>query len=278
MSTHFVFSNRLLYASVFGVVVIGGALYMSHTDNTAVQVPPTTIAQVNKTVTITTEAIIQEENKEEQESPNSPTEDATGPSTPQQELTETDILTRNLLKPYIDQSNAETYSPRTSELIVTKATEELFTLEYTPFLEKDIIKTQKTDKDTILQYKKDLYSAIKPIFNLTEYELTLYGRAIQNNSKEDFDALLLVAQTYKQAAKQALLVTAPDNTNGIHLAIINSLNKFSLVLTTLAKGYNDPAASLAGTGNFTEAEESIGQAFSRLQTYFILNEVDKISI
>jgi len=275
MNTNFIFSKRIFYATIFSVVVIGGALYFSQNkseqqiekDNTRTSAPKSSADSLTS--------------EQETIAPKSSADSITSEQVtiaPKPELTETDILTRNVLKPYIEQNNTDTYSPENGKRIIAKATKEMFKLDYTPIEPKDITTKQDSTKQAIIQYKKDLYKAIKPIFAVKEYELTTYARAIRDNDKEGFDLLAKISSTYSIAGDDALSLTVPNEVSAVHLATINGLYQFSAVLDALAKGYDDPAASLSGTGNFTKAEEELGQAFSRLQTYFILKEVDNINI
>ncbi len=273
MENDFVFSKRLLYATIFGVVVIGGAFYFSQKET-----PIQTATQQESTESILTEGdyttILIEE---------SPTTEPTTAGkgvfdTEEAPLTETDILTRNVIGPYLEQLQDETYSQADSERIAESAVAEMLTLDYTPLTKESVTTSSDVSTEATAQYKRDLYTAIKPIFELTEYELTLYARAVRDNSKDEFDALRAIANTYTQAGAEALTVSPPSDVSAVHLDIVNSLYKFATVLMKLSKGFDDPAASLAGTGNFTEAEEDIQHAFSQLQTYFILKDVDTISI
>jgi len=269
MDNNFVFSKRLLYATIFGAVVIGGAFYISQKE---VYTEPKE-SSVEETVTIT-ETFSTEAQLNTIEEPVNPGLNVTE----EPELTETDILTRNILQPYIEQNNSDTYSPQSKDRIIANATKEMFTLAFTPLEPKDLVTMQDSSKESIIQYKKNLYTAIKPIFELDEYELDIYARAVRDNTKKEFDSLITIADIYTDAGDFALTVSVPNEVSAVHLEIINALYKFAVVLNELAKGYDDPAASLSGTGNFIEVEEGIQHAFSRLQTYFILKEVDKISI
>ncbi len=272
MNNGFIFSKRLLYASIFGIVIIGGALLLAKsTDESPTKITTNTTEIPTKTIILQADTSINNENL--------PTNVEVGETlTSPPILTETDILTRNVLKPYLEQSSTNTYSSQNGERIVSNATKELFTLAFTPLEAKDILTSQDSSKQSIIQYKKSLYTALKPIFELDEYELTIYARAVRDNDAVEFDSLASIATTYTKAADATLAITAPHEVSAIHLEIINALYQFATVLTELAKGYDDPAASLSGTGNFVAAEEAVQHAFSRLQTYFILAEVDKITI
>ncbi|GEM_PF-5786793 len=273
MNQGFILSKRLLVGSIFGITVIGGALYINtknHISSNATQ-PSSQVAQNNKIDKPYLSTMGWEDSL--LYVPASDTTKVTNT-----DLNETEILTRNTLGPYIKQNQDGTYSKEANTSIVKNATAYMFILDYAPLTPSDIKTNTKIDKNTVLEYRQDLYAAVKPLFELDEYELTTYARAIQNNSKEDFDSLLTIASKYKQAGDGALALAAPNDVSAVHLAIINSLYKFSVILNELAKGYDDPAASLAGTGNFTKAENELADAFNKLKLYFILKGVDNITI
>ena len=285
MKIPFVFSTRLFFAMLFSGIVIGGALYSKH--NTAqphtkkseqkqlYTTSHTTTTQTGNTFATTSKHILASTSTSQQ----TPTtqqvseEAQTHTTTSTKPLTKTDILTRDLLQPYLAQKRAHTYSPKTAKLIVQNATQNLFALDYTPLTVNDIHITKQTDTTRAIQYKKELQKALQAIFDLNEYELTIYGRAIKNNSKQDFDTLAHRAHIYETAGENARAVTVPQDAVEAHLALVNGLKKFAVVLTILSKGYNDPAGSLSGTKHFNEAEDDIAHAFTQLKTYFILKNI-----
>lgn len=274
MDTGFKFSKKLLYSSFLAVVIVGSAIYMSTREAPSQSTPETGGAELatnntGKTADTTSSSTQDSTNAAE-------SQDTDSSQTPERALTDTDLLTRNLLRPYIEQSNSGTYSKESKEQIIANATKEMFKISYEPLKIYNISTTNDISKDGAIEYKKRLYTAISPMFELQEYELTIYARAVRDNSKEEFDSLLHIASVYKSVGDGALLVQAPLDASATHLDIVNSLYKFSTILTALAKGYDDPAASLAGTGNFTQSEDELGQAFDKLKTYFILKDVDKV--
>jgi len=276
MDTGFRLSTKLLYASFLAVAIIGSALYLSTRDTPSQSTLETggtelAVNDTDKTVDSTSESTQGSTNDAE-------SQEADLSQAPERALTNTDLLTRNLLKPYIEQSNNGSYSATSKTNIVENATKEMFIIDYRPLQTYDISTTQDTSKNSAAVYKKRLHEAIKPMFELKEYELTIYARAVRDNSKEEFDSLTAIASVYKTAGDEALLISAPADAATEDLSVINSLYKFSTILTALAKGYDDPAASLAGTGNFTQSEEALGQAFDTLKVYFILKGVDEVVI
>ncbi len=262
-------SKKLLYSTIFGVVIIGGALYISTTNTTTIPIQEYAIEDsVDTTQTIDT--LWKDSNNSTSANMRNEVMD-----TP---LTETDILTRSLIRPYVEQVRSDTFTEESGQDIINRLTEEVFTLDYTPINISAILITDDISKSSTLQYKTALYQAMQPLFGLGEYELTIYARAVKHNSKEDFNLLYSLSGIYRGVGDAILTIPAPQDISSVHLAIINSLYKFSVVLEDLSKGFSDPAASLSGTGNFVKAEEYMTQSFSRLKTYFILKDVANVTM
>ncbi len=269
MGEPLVLSKKLLVSSVLGVLIIGGAFYISNKRNST---PIIIETPVQNTATTDDKLVYNPDN--------SPTEDSTDNSATDEpeSLTETDILTRNVIGPYLKQLKDGNYTPESGQQIVERATDYMLQLNFTPTTATELNIITDTSKPAVEIYKTQLQQALQPIFNLKEYELTIYARAIRDNSKDDFDSLANIATVYNNAALEVLKVPVPKDVSAVHLAIVNSLRKFSVILTELSKGYDDPAASLSGTANFSQAEEELGRAFEDLKTYFILKGVYDTSI
>ncbi len=254
----FILSRRLLYATVFGILIILASLYTTITKKSEGGRSQTQTQKISpKTSTQVLDTTVNTNNKSVPTNSNNKT------------LTKTDVITRDLLGSYVQQVRNKTYTEQSGEKIVNKVTDEVFALNYKPKQLSTLITTPNNDYNTIKKYKDSLYKTLSALSNLKEYELTIYARAIQNNSKKDFDDLRNISLIYSNVATDMLDITVPKEVSTIHLSILNSLYKFSEVLKNMADGYNDPAAGLSGIGNFTKTEEEIQQSFSKLKTYFI---------
>jgi hypothetical protein len=249
MDSQLVISKRVIFAGLFGAVVISGAMYYSITHPEESRPTRDQLgSESNGTVIINS------------------TRGGSLSKNNINELTQTDVLARNIIGPYIQTLENETYTTEDANKIIADATREMFILDYTPLDPKTILTTEDVSKEASLDYKQSLYEITKPLFTLEKYELTLYAEAVDENSKEKFDELSRIADTYNAIADDILAITAPNDISAVHLSLVNSFYKFSAVLRALSKGYDDPAASLSGTGNFTAVEEDIQQAFTNLKT------------
>jgi len=216
METGLVLSKKLLLSSVFGIVVVATALYVSTSSKEEVLVAQETNNTSGKDTSLIFDLSTVPLNNPSDKKGAGTTEDIDN-------LSETDILTRNIFGPYIKQLQEGTYTQNSAAKIVQNATDYMFTLDYTPLLSKDILTTASTDYSTVKTYKNNLHNAMKPLFALKEYELTIYAKAVRDNSKEDFDNLASVAQIYKTAGDNTLAITSPSDVSAIHLAIVYSL-------------------------------------------------------
>lgn len=255
-------SHRVFWALLFGVVVVGVALYTA--SHSTIVVPPTQAQQPipqdpSEQLTLT---------PADWDPTYTPTSDVTSTTT------ETAHVTNLLLNGYITETQRDTYTPETREHLVAQATAEALTLVQTDIPLSALTLTQETGIVRVSAYKNELYDAIKPIFDLDEYELTIYARATEQNNASDFEKLANYAQIYRTAGEAARSVVTPADGAQEHLAVVNALTHFAKVLDALAAGFNDPSQSLSGVYNFTTAEQELGKVFDTLNIYFITKGIN----
>ena len=298
MKTHFVFSAKLMYASIIAFIIVLTSWIVS--DRNAVKPEPQTIQNTDNAQNENITANNVAQNRDYKENPiddvsntrendtvnetidktgdadNSESEQKTNNKKGNNEYapTKTDLLTRRILEPIFNEDQIIT--PYKKEMIVRDATETMFKLDFETIDKTNIKTTVGTSTEDILSYKDKLAIALSEVLKLDEYELNIYAQAIQENSKERFDTLKKVSDIYKKASDNILKISAPENFAEGHVDMINALNMFSSVLNAMSKGYDDPAESLAGAGNFSFAEERIMQAFNKLKIYLILNDAYNI--
>ncbi len=264
-------SKKMLISSIFGIIIILIAFGISTKQRQSTPLPETEtqIKPVNTTLTTDNASLDIQTTLE-----NNPTSQINDESN----ITETSILTRNVLGPYLQQLQNGTYSQESKAKILKDATAYMLTIDFTPLTSADLNIIDATDKVTVTEYKNKLQNIMQPLFDIPEYELTTYARAVQENSKEDFDKLSEISLLYKQAGNEARQLQTPKDISAVHLSIVNTLLKFSVIINELSKGFNDPAASLSGVANFTQVENEFGKAFDNLKTYFVLKKVYDTSI
>lgn len=188
-------------------------------------------------------------------------------------LRETEMLTRNVLGPYFSESSQGTYNEDVANTIIARAAEDATTLVYTPLTTTAVITSVATSTERVLQYKNELYEALQPVFALEEYELTIYARATEQNSATDFEKLTQYARVYRSTADALRAISAPGDAATIHVAILNSMYHFAVMLDALAAGFDDPARSISGIANFNAVESEFTRSFANLRTYFVLKDV-----
>ena len=134
METGLVLSKKLLLSSVFGIVVVATALYVSTSSKEEVLVAQETNNTSGKDTSLIFDLSTVPLNNPSDKKGAGTTEDIDN-------LSETDILTRNIFGPYIKQLKEGTYTQNSAAKIVQNATDYMFTLDYTPLLSKDILTT-----------------------------------------------------------------------------------------------------------------------------------------
>ncbi len=272
MTENSTISKKMLISSIFGVIVILIAFGINTKQRQSTPLPEaeTQIKPSNTEIT-TNNTSPNIQTTLENKSASQINDEAT-------DITETSMLTRNVLGPYLQQLQNGTYSQESKAKILKDATAYMLTLDFSPVRSSDLNINSSTDKSTVLEYKNKLQNIMQPLFDIPEYELTTYARAVQENSKEDFDKLSEISLLYKEAGTKALKLQTPKDISAVHLSIVNSLLKFSVIINELSKGFDDPAASLSGVANFTQVENEFGKAFDNLKTYFVLKKVYDTSI
>jgi RNase H-fold protein (predicted Holliday junction resolvase) len=256
-------------AGIVGVVIIGTALFFSYTQKNKTviqnknQINPQEVTEVDTkaqaaSITITV-----------------PTTTNSTSTNSKNNLTKTDVLTYDIIQPYITKKKNDTYDPSsTNETIIQRATKRMFTINMPRVPLRDIKTTNDTTKQSVVKYKADIKQALQPILMLKkEYELDVYSRAIRDNDLKIFQHLNNIAKQYRKASKQVLVVTAPKDVAETQRKLAEDLMVFATVLDAMAEGYNDPAMSLAGLKHFTETEQEIVKTFDLYKKYFLSKKV-----
>jgi len=196
-------------------------------------------------------------------------------SSTNENLTRTDIVTREIFGAYIQSKQRGTFDKDSLDFIIAQATRSQFNVQKEPLYRIDeILTTSDTSNVRTLQYEKDFQDAIESILSLNEYELTTYGRAVQTNSAEDFAKLMDAALVYKNIADTLLAVTVPEDAARPHLDVINSFATFAEILTIMGSNPDDPMLTFVTARDFIEAEDSIKTAYTQIDIYFTLKELE----
>ncbi len=199
------------------------------------------------------------------------TDGQTGTTTP---LTRTDQLTRQIFGTYIQAKQQGTFDEDAFNFVIAEAANAQFQVGDTvqTYARADITTREDVSAQSIARYQADLQQAMLPITDVTEYELTTYGRAIEQNDAAEFAKLRAASATYRTIADNLLRMEVPADAALVHRDVINSFVRFASVLEDMAETPDDPLLAFVATRQFIEQEDMIRAAYNQLDIYFTLKE------
>lgn len=204
-----------------------------------------------------------------------PTTQEAGVDTDQQtqEFAQTDVLAREIFGAYIQSKQLGTYDPSAFENIIAQSTQGTFTINNIAAYTLDDIKTTNdTSASTTSSYESAFQEAILAVTDISEYELTTYGRAVETGNEEDFEKLLVARDVYLSIAEELLSITVPEDGAVAHLDLINAFTSFANTLEHMAQSPDDPIVAFVSMRNFIEREDAIKTAYAQIDIYFTLKE------
>lgn len=191
--------------------------------------------------------------------------------------TNTDLLARQIFGAYIQSKQQGTYDPQAFDFLVAQAANVQFEQrQQAAYTIDDIKTTPDTSVAEAKRYEQAFQKAITPVTDIGEYELTTYGRAIESGDKSEFEKLTAAAAIYRSIADDLLTITVPEDAAQAQLDLINSFNTFADILLTMDSTPEDPVLSFVVTRNFIEGEDAIKTAYSQIDIYFTLKELDQL--
>lgn len=128
----------------------------------------------------------------------------------------------------------------------------------------DLTVFDTTSKKTVEEHREALKVAVAPFFNLSEPEFAIYGQFMESGDSILLQKLTDHAEVYREVAEGVREVPVPKDLTSVHLEIVNSLLLFASVLDAMVHEADDPLASLALLGTYSQSELYIQAAFSAL--------------
>jgi hypothetical protein len=101
-----------------------------------------------------------------------------------------------------------------------------------------------------------------------EYELTLYGAFVQTGDVQWLDRLSNAAKRYREAEKNLVGLTVPEDAAPQHLQLANALGAYGETLDRMARFAKDPLASMALLTTYNEKERDVDLAFEKMVKYY----------
>lgn len=188
-------------------------------------------------------------------------------------LTETDLLAREIFGAYIQSKQQGTYDDEAFQYLVAQTTDERFDAENTTsYTRDDLTVTADTSTARVARYESSLQEALAAIAEIEEYELTMYGRALEQESEADFAKLEAASDVYASIAEDLLAVAVPADAVEAHLSLVNAFANFAQVLSRMTQSPDDPIIAFVATRSFLEGEDMIKTAYSEIDIYFTLKD------
>jgi len=187
--------------------------------------------------------------------------------------TRTDILTQDIFGAYIQSKQLDAYDKNAFDFVIAQAANAQFSIRPQP---QYVLEDLKISKDTSIAnvetYKKAFQNALTPITAIDEYELTTYGRAVETHDPAEFSKLIDAASIYETIGTTLLATTVPKDASTAHLGLINAFFSFATTLRTMGTATEDPMRLFVATRDYIETEDAIKNAYSQLDIYFTLKE------
>ncbi len=138
---------------------------------------------------------------------------------------------------------------------------------YTPFQSVDLKTTDDTSYASMLTYRTELQTALKPLLSNARAEYEIYGSYIESGDAKELEELLRVAKNYSDAADNMMRLTVPSDAKDLHVKIANALGHFSATLKAMAIHADDPLASAALLRTYNDTELAVVTSFDTFAKY-----------
>ena len=130
----------------------------------------------------------------------------------------------------------------------------------------------RTDSDTSYQrmitYRNTLRTALKPLMNNTDAEISLIGGYEETGDDTYLTKLHAAADNYRLAASNTLMVAAPSDAVLYHVDAINSMREIAATLDAFADYATNTITAGAVLMSYNQAEQDVTTSFSTLAQYF----------
>lgn len=174
-----------------------------------------------------------------------------------------------LLGSYVALKGAGTYTPAQGEAIASAIAEDLrASVSYRAYTTSDVQTDANVSLPRMLSYRSDMQTALEPILKNTEQELEIFAYYIETKDAGYLEELRSMATNYRAATENTLHVVVPKDAVLHHIAIMNALSEFEMILERMASYADDPFATAALLRTFNDAEMNVLLSFDALATYF----------
>jgi len=174
-----------------------------------------------------------------------------------------------LVGAYVTMKDAGTYTPSSGADTAELIAEDLrANVSYRTYSANELQIDSDTSPARMLSYRNDLRIALEPLLKNSQYELTIFAEYVDTGDTARLTELEEIAENYRDAVKNLLLVPVPATAASHHISVLNALSGFETTISRMASNANDPYASAALLRSFNTAEMDLFTSFNELAGYF----------
>ena len=180
-------------------------------------------------------------------------------------------FSEDFLKGYIELKKQGQIGTESEETFVAELLENnLSSNRGMVYEEVDVTLSVNSSKESVDSYAESLNSVFLPMYEIAEYELLTFARAVENSDSLELRKLREPARIYKEITENLLTTVVPSDAIAIHLDLINSFSFLSTTIEKMISVENDPLSALTAVDGYTKSEEELKASFSRLNTYLLI--------
>ena len=214
----------------------------------------------------------------------SPLKDVVAEITAEQNLTLTDIFTRDFLTGYFALKNTNNYTPETRDRFLKTLVGNAVNVTSREDTIKDLTLVQKSDKNTLRIYGNALGEVAVKYRHLAEgKELSIVDDAVKQESREKLAELEPILADYEAFINTYRALPVPLVAYEVHLALlnVNALTRDALV--KMSRLFDDPIGGAAGVKEYRKAAQDGAVVVRDLKNFFeekgvVFNDNDPGSI
>ena len=174
-----------------------------------------------------------------------------------------------LVGSYITLKDSGIYSQEVGNSVAEVIAEDLrANVTYRIYSASDVTTDPDPSVTRMLSYRSDMRVALEPLLKNRDYELEVFARYVDTNDASHLEELERMAQNYQIAIENTAKIVVPKQAVAYHLAALNALSEFEIVLMRMTQHADDPYAAAALLRAFGNAETNMFLSFDALAGYF----------
>jgi len=182
--------------------------------------------------------------------------------------TVTDVFARSFFENYTRSSLSGALSENNKELFLKASLSDLLkNTEDVPYGREDVLIGDSSDASLRDYGNRIAEITVRYSPNNTENELSIFERALQSNSPEDYQKLTNISDAYAQVLADTLKVAAPPDLANEHLMLLNAYQAVQHDIDAMAHASADPVYALLRVKRYDSDVQTLVNTFSRIYLY-----------